>query len=59
MDGQNAYYEKHRNMAFDFEDSVAFQSACDLVFSCLARPNAYAEPKLRASRRDATEGAGA
>jgi len=50
IDEQNKDDTKYVKMSDDFERSIAFKTACDLIFKGTDQPSGYTEPLLHLNR---------
>tara|TARA_Y100001936_G_C15721565_1_gene481289 strand:- start:58 stop:672 length:615 start_codon:yes stop_codon:yes gene_type:complete len=50
VDKQNRNDPKYIKMSEDYENSIAFQTACDLIFKGKDQPSGYTEPLLHLNR---------
>jgi malate synthase len=51
VDGQNSSDPEYVAMSTNFDTSIAFSAACDLVYKGLEQPSGYTEPLLHRYRQ--------
>jgi malate synthase len=50
VDEQNKTDSKYEKMFDNFDNSIAFKTACDLIFKGKEQPSGYTEPLLHLNR---------
>ena len=50
VDKQNEAIDGYTNMSPNYDKSIAFKAACDLIFHAETSPNGYTEPILHLNR---------
>ena len=50
VDAQNKEDKNYKNMSDNYEKSIAFQTACDLIFKGKEQSSGYTEPLLHLNR---------
>ena len=50
VDDQNKYDPNYKNMCTNYDKSIAFKTACELIFHGKSQPSGYTEPLLHLNR---------